>query len=90
MVYEDCKSNGFFFGSGGMLFCPALLTPMLTNIELALDLCPCADDVWLNALVRFSEQNIHKLQSGLILPVKQKNGSKTLAAINVGLDKNDE
>lgn len=90
-IYKENKNNDFFFGSGGgMLFCPALLSPVLTNIELALDLCPCADDVWLNAVVRLSDQNIHKLQSGLILPVKQKTGSKTLAELNVGQDKNDE
>lgn len=89
--YDEFKSNDFFFGSGGgVLFVPSQLYKDLTNMQLALTLCPTADDVWLNAMVRLGGQEIYKLKSGLILPVKQKSENQSLSTINLGLDKNDE
>lgn len=88
--YDECFSSNFFFGSGGgVLFVPSKLYEDLTNIELALKLCPSADDIWLNAMVRLSEQPIQKLKYGLPLPVNEEN-NESLSVVNVGLDKNDE
>lgn len=42
--------NGFFGSGGGTLINPKLMHPDLYNIELARDLCPTADDIFLNAM----------------------------------------
>jgi hypothetical protein len=52
-------------------------------------LCPSADDIWLNAMARLSNQQVRKIKSGLLLPITQDD-NVTLASVNVGLNKNDE
>ena len=88
-IFRCGIDNHIFFGSGGgTLFKPKQLYKNLTNINLARELTPIADDIWLNAMVRLAKRNVHLLDNGLILPVTIKNDVK-LATQNKGLDMND-
>lgn len=78
----------FFFGSGGgTLLTRNMLYKDALNIDLALELTPLADDVWLNAMVNLQGTRKHKVKFGLILPVEDTQRVK-LAAVNVGEDQN--
>ncbi len=58
-------SDDLFFGSGGgTLFRPSELYSDLTDIDKARKLCPMADDIWLNAMVRLAGKKIVLLQNG--------------------------
>lgn len=88
--FKKSSSNTLFFGTGGgFLFKPTELYEDVTNIELAMNLCPSADDIWLNAMVRLNNKEVTKLKSGLILPVKELDNSERLCAINVTGNAND-
>ena len=84
------RSKNLFFGSGGgTLFRPSSLYKDLTNISLALQLTPSADDIWLNAMCQLSDTKVYVISSGNILPVKQKS-KVTLCSVNVGQSMNDK
>lgn len=83
-------SEDLFFGSGGgTLFKPSDLYKDLTDIETARLLCPLADDIWLNAMVRLAMRKMVLLKNGLILSIKIKNNI-TLKSQNKTESKNDE
>lgn len=83
-------SEDLFFGSGGgTLFKPSDLYKDLTDIETARLLCPLADDIWLNAMVRLAKRRMVLLKNGLILSIKIKNNI-TLKSQNKTESKNDE
>jgi len=49
----NAREGELFFGSGGgTLFPVGCFDPHVTDIELATRLCPTADDIWLNTMVR--------------------------------------
>lgn len=78
-----------FFGSGGgTLLVPSMLKAESTDIETALRLCPSADDVWLNAIVRLSGLEVVKVREESCLPVIIKDNQK-LAFSNQGCNRND-
>ena len=78
-----------FFGSGGgTLLVPSMLRKETTDIDLALRLCPTADDIWLNAMVRLSGLDVVKVRKESCLSVVIKN-NKTLASSNQGRNQND-
>lgn len=84
------KCKKIFFGSGGgTLFKPSSLYKDLTNISLALQLTPLADDIWLNAMCQLSDIKPLLVSSGNILPVKQK-VKVTLCSENLGQSMNDK
>lgn len=84
------EESDLFFGSGGgTLFVPNTLYKDLTNIVVARDLCPIADDIWLNAMVRLANKSIVIVKNGNILPVFNSNNA-TLSSINVTQMKNDQ
>lgn len=89
---KDCfGGKNFFFGSGGgVMFRPMDMYRDLTNIQLALSLCPTADDVWLNAMARMARLEIVKVQgvTNLVLPILQDNNIH-LSSINVTHGGND-
>lgn len=88
-AYEYSESKNIFFGSGGgTLFCPSDLHPDLLDIDNALKLCPIADDVWLNTIVKISGVKVVLQENLYILELKNK-GNITLSSENNGQNKND-
>lgn len=94
--YKDWKpvlgtydGNDFFFGSGGgTLLMPSALCQDVLDIEKALDLCPTADDIWLNTMCRISKLKIEKVRNSLIFPSIIIN-KEALHNVNVGECRND-
>lgn len=83
------EGNDFFFGSGGgTMLKPANLPDITTDIKTAINLCPTADDVWLNAMCRLANMHIKKVRCGLIFPTNLSD-KETLCSINIGKNKND-
>lgn len=81
--------NDFFFGSGGgTLLMPSALYQDVLDIKKALDLCPTADDIWLNTMCRLSKLKIEKVRNSLIFPNNIIN-KETLHKVNVGESRND-
>lgn len=88
---EDYKlgESDFCFGSGGgTLFVPSELYPDVVNIELAQQLAPLADDLWLNAMCLLAGLHVRVISRDLLLPVKNDNDVR-LCTENVGANKND-
>ena len=78
--YDFSRDPNLFFGSGGgTLFKPSDMYKDLTDIETAVSLCPMADDIWLNAMARLSNQEVILLKNGNILPVYNKNNVKLMS-----------
>lgn len=93
LPYSQWKTNrsnkDVFFGSGGgTLFNPINLHEDLRNIELAQELTPTADDIWLNTMARISGTKIVLLSNRLILPISYMNNEE-LSTINNGMSQND-
>lgn len=89
ILQESSNSQNFFLGTGGgSLFHPKSLYKDILNKDLFLELCPLADDIWINAMIRLSGIKIKKIESGLLLPVITKN-NETLCAKNVYEGQND-
>ena len=88
-IIHHSASPSLFFGSGGgTLIDTSKLNPIATNIELATKLTPIADDIWLNAVVRFSNMRLTMLKNGFILPVFNVHDVK-LAEQNIWNNQND-
>ena len=80
--YGYSTSNDLFFGSGGgTLFRPSWLYQDLTNSDLAMQLTPMADDIWLNTMALLAERQKIMIPNGNILPIPIK-GKVKLASIN--------
>ena len=69
------EGNHLFFGSGGGTLFPAhALHEEVSNIEAALRICPQADDVWLNAMMRLNKTELlHTPKRTVVLPVLNRN-----------------
>lgn len=90
MLYKEAFGSDVFFGSGGgTLFSPSSFNPELLNIERALSLTPIADDIWLNAMTRYSHLNVKMLKHGSFLPIISKT-KVGLCQQNQGNNLNDE
>lgn len=87
--YGPSRDPNLFFGSGGgTLFKPSNMYKDLTDIKTAVSLCPLADDIWLNAMARLSNQEIILLKNGNILPVYNENNVKLMSE-NLNSNQND-
>lgn len=87
---KSMNGKNLFFGSGGgTLIHPSLMYSDLLDLELAMKLTPIADDVWLNAMVRLADTDIHLIKNGLILPV-YNNDNVNLYEANVEQSQNDK
>lgn len=65
----DSDDQNFFFGTGGgTLLVPNLLYKDVSDIALACQLTPYADDVWLNAMARLAGLRTYFLNLGPFLP----------------------
>ena len=60
----------------------------VTDINLAMKLCPYAEDVWLNAMARMNGLAIIPITRFLILPIFSKS-KENLKSINVDQGLND-
>lgn len=77
------NQNDFFFGSGGgTLLLPSSLSDYKCRKDLFTNLCPIADDIWLNAMARINKLSITKVRTEPIIPVKIKD-NETLADSNL-------
>lgn len=86
---RKCEENVFFGSGGGVLFPNGCFYKDVTNIDLALQLCPLADDIWLNTMVRLNGNKIIKVSStNVFLPVLNKS-KITLYSINLFEGHND-
>jgi len=54
------KINNFFTSGGGTLFPPRSLHEEVFNEKIFTNICPTADDVWLNAMARLKRTEIRK------------------------------
>jgi hypothetical protein len=90
-ITEEINSNfQIFFGSGGgTLFPPNALHSDVTNEKIFMELCPTADDVWLNAMCRLNKTKITKTNYySHYLPVMTFS-KDALSRINNGMEQND-
>jgi hypothetical protein len=88
---NDSPSFEFFFGSGGgTLFPPKILAKETINKDVFMNLCPTADDVWLNTMCRINNKKVFLTRNELcsILPIIRKK-DVSLAAVNYQGNQND-
>ena len=87
--YGPSNSPNLFFGSGGgTLLKPSCLYKDICNLELALQLTPDADDIWLNAMARLGGCKYIKVPDGPILSIQNKD-DMPLYKQNIGHGQND-
>lgn len=95
LPYQEWNNNAIvgdlFLGSGGgTLFPPKSLYPDVTDILLALRLCPTADDIWLNMMAKLQHTSIlHTCTRTLPLPILSRHEEK-LSTVNVSENRNDK
>lgn len=83
------RNKDLFFGSGGgTLMIPSTMYKDCLREDLFIELCPKADDVWLNAMARLSGLVLEKVRNESGVPVLI-NQNKRLSESNVGLSEND-
>ena len=88
-LYRRTDKDVFFGSGGGTLIHSSLLYDDVTKIDIAQDLTPIADDIWLNAMVNLAGTERILLDNGQILPICIENDEK-LATQNRERDLNDE
>jgi len=86
---KTISSKLFFTGCGGVLFPNNSLPNQTIEYNLFMKICPTADDIWLNWMVRKKQWNILKIKSKKIYswPTSQKH---SLVKINVNEGNNDK
>lgn len=68
VLTEDDDSKKLMAGSGGgLLLCPATLSPLINNKDLFLRLAPYSDDYWIDTVVRYSGLKMYKTKGGKLL-----------------------
>jgi len=73
----------------GLLFPTHTLYPDVIDWKLSGDLCPTADDVWLNAMCRLNNSKVKNIPgSSTFLPVMNSKNT-TLSIINNDMNQND-
>lgn len=55
---EETGGDLFFGSGGGTLFSPKRLLPFMDDIETIMTLCPTADDIYLNSLIRLAGMEV--------------------------------
>jgi hypothetical protein len=85
----DVTFNTFFGSGGGVLIPPNAIHSDVLNKEVFLNLCPYADDIWLNAMCRLvSPAMVSVSKNFSLLPVLNRD-KIDLSSINNGLLMND-
>lgn len=89
-VTDAADGSDIFFGSGGgTLLRPSALHHDLTRIDLAMQLTPLADDIWLNTMARLARVPVILLKNRLILPIRYHT-TAALCDVNNGQNMNDK
>lgn len=90
LTYSGVPPKKIFFGSGGGTLIPIKYLPDLTwNKNIFMELCPKADDIWLNAMCKLGNMPIILETFSLPLPVFNFSSSK-LYKDNLLLNYNDK
>lgn len=93
MEVKNSKDNIFLTSGGGTLFPPKCFDKEFFNETKILDLCPLADDVWINAMLLRLNKKITQIKDGRSWSEKiitlTKNQDIALSKVNVGENKND-
>lgn len=87
----DQPDDFAFFGSGGGTLFPKGSFPSFTlRKDIFLSVCPLADDVWLNSMIRINNKKVYLLKTNkdILFPIVNRK-NKTLSSQNVGEDLND-
>lgn len=85
-VTDAAEDSDIFFGSGGgTLLRPSVLYSDLTRIDIALQLTPLADDIWLNTMARLARMPVILLKNHLILPIHY-HATPALCDVNNGAE----
>jgi len=88
---ESGVSSNVFFGSGGGAYFPVgSLNGANQPFNVLRSVCPLADDIWLNAIVRKNSFFPYGLPYTYSVPEWYCNGNQKLSSINNGACKNDE
>lgn len=86
--WENNATDGthlFFCSGGGTLFPPHCLHTDVLRTDLAMQLCPCADDVWLNAMARLQQTPVvHLSGKETVLPVLGRNDITLFSTNEIG------
>lgn len=76
-ILPHSTGKNLFFGSGGgTLFPPNKLTHYLDDISVILNLCPTADDIYLNAISRLAGLDVTFKEVLPLLSIENKNDKK--------------
>jgi hypothetical protein len=81
----------FLTGNGGVAYPPGSLAPEVQDVELALELCPTADDIWFKAmaLMKGSEVALVGNKPRDFPSTRGSEGPTSLVHVNVAGGKND-
>lgn len=72
-IYTNDTGNNLFFGSGGGTLFDTSVVSKIDSLETILDLCPTADDIYLNGLVRVCGFGITFHMNNPLLSIKSRN-----------------
>lgn len=73
---KETGTNLFFGSGGGTLFQPKRLLPYLDEIETIYGMCPTADDIYLNYLIRLAGMEVTFKEVSPLLSIVNKNDVK--------------
>lgn len=85
------KGKDLFFGTGGGTYFPfeSLRGANISHQKL-MDICPLADDLWLNAIIRMNDFSVINIGTKLSVPEWNIPNNKKLSTINNGENLNDK
>lgn len=87
--YEKSSRN-FLMGVGGVLYPPGCLPPSLFRADVFMNICPFADDIWLNCMADMNKTAIVMTKNSYAYMPVYFRENKKLTNINVSQGKNDE
>lgn len=87
----NCVSSKIFFGSGGgVLFPIGSLNGADDKIDNIMKVCPTADDIWLNCIVRKNGYKVMAIDSHISVPEWKNKHNVSLSYLNNTLNQNDK
>lgn len=78
-IYPNDTGNDLFFGSGGGTLFDTSVVSKMDSIEKILELCPTADDIYLNALIRICGFGVTFHMNNPLLSIKSRNNVKLVS-----------